>query len=108
MRPRHTGKPLMSMRMRPADLLVLVGLTLGALAVHGYHPGTEDAEIYLPGVLKRLQPSLFPYNAEFFQSHASLTAFPWVMATSIRVTHLPVAIVMLAWQVVSIFAVLLA
>src|SRR5205814_9090739 len=96
------------MRTRPADLFVLLCLTLGALAVHGYHPGAEDAQIYLPGVLKRLQPSLFPYDAEFFQSHASLTAFPWVMATSVRVTHLPVAIVMLAWQVISIFALLLA
>ena len=96
------------MRMRPADLLVLVGLTLGAVAVHGYHPGAEDAEIYLPGVLKRLQPALFPYNSEFFQSHAGLTAFPWVMVASVRATHLPLAIVMLAWQLVSIFAVLLA
>src|SRR5436190_6097630 len=96
------------MRMRSADVLALIGLTLVAFAVHGYHPGAEDAEIYLPGVLKRLQPSLFPYDAEFFQSRASLTAFPWVMATSVRVTHLPVAIVMLAWQVISIFALLLA
>src|SRR5439155_20264175 len=54
------------------------------------------------------QPSLFPYDAEFFQSHASLTAFPWVMAASVRVTHLPVGGVMLAWHIVSIFAVLLA
>src|SRR5947207_2530825 len=96
------------MRTRPADLFGLLGLTLCALAVHGYHPGAEDAEIYLPGVLKRLQPSLFPYNAEFFQSHASLTAFPWVMAASVRATHLPVGTVMLAWQLVSMFAVLWA
>jgi len=96
------------MRMRSADLLVLIGLTLAAFAVHGYHPGAEDAEIYLPGVLKRLQPALFPYNAEFFQSHAGLTAFPWVMAASVRATHLPLSVVLLAWQLVSIFAVLVA
>src|SRR5213592_4262088 len=95
-------------RIRNSEFLVLAGLTLGALAVHGYHPGAEDAEIYLPGVLKRLQPTLFPYNAEFFQSHAGLTAFPTIVAASVRVTHLPLAVVVLAWQVVSILAVLVA
>src|SRR4051794_31688532 len=96
------------MRTRSADLLVLAALTLGALAVHGYHPGAEDAEIYLPGVLKRLQPALFPYNAEFFQSHAGLTAFPAIVAASVRATHLPVSVVLLGWQLLSIFGVLLA
>jgi hypothetical protein len=96
------------MRPRSTDLLVLAGLTFAAVAVHGYHPGAEDAEIYLPGVLKRLEPMLFPYNAEFFQSHASLTAFPDVMAASVRATRLPLAVVMLLWQLLSIFAVLLA
>src|SRR5438309_1872476 len=95
-------------RLQLQDLLTLSGIAIGAVGVHGYHPTSEDAEIYLPAILKRLQPSLFPYNAEFFQSHAGLTAFPSLMAMSIRLTHLPVAVVMLAWHVVSIFVVLLA
>jgi len=96
------------MRMRSADVLVLGGLTVVALTIHGYHPYAEDAEIYLPGVLKRLEPSLFPHNAEFFQSHAGLTAFPAIVAASVRATHVALPVMLLAWQLLSIFAVLLA
>jgi len=31
-----------------------------AWLVHGYHPYVEDAEIYLPGIEKIVNPSLFP------------------------------------------------
>ena len=52
-----------------------MALTAGAVLVHGYHGGAEDAEIYLPGVLKQLNPSLFPWNTRFFDSHAGMTLF---------------------------------
>lgn len=57
--------------------------------MHGYHPFAEDAEIYLPGVEKILNPKLFPAGQEFFASHASLTLFPNLIAFSLPVTHLP-------------------
>jgi len=60
--------------------LILLLLTAGALLVEGYHPWAEDAEIYLPGIEKILQPELFPFNAQFFQSHAHLTLFPNLVA----------------------------
>ena len=41
-------------KFRTGFLLLL--LTAGALLVHGYHPYAEDAEIYLPGVEKILNP----------------------------------------------------
>src|SRR5262245_6736992 len=65
----------------------------------GYHPGVEDTEIYLPGILKQLQPTLFPYNTELFASHADMTLFPNVMAASIRVAHVSVGTAMLPWHV---------
>ncbi|MGA8868685.1 MAG: hypothetical protein WB510_17045 [Candidatus Sulfotelmatobacter sp.] len=83
-------------------------LTVGALAVHGYHPFAEDAEIYLPGVERILHPGLFPVGQEFFESHASLTLFPNLIAFSLRVTHLPLVWGLLLWQVASIFLLLLA
>jgi len=92
--------------LRVKDLGILVGLTLGAFFLDGYHPGVEDAEIYLPGILKRLNPALFPYNSEFFQSHAHMTLFPELIAGSIRVLHLPVGIGMLGWQLLCIFLLL--
>jgi hypothetical protein len=83
-------------------------LALGALAVHGYHPYAEDAEIYLPGVEKILDPSLFPVGTEFFESHASLTLFPHLIAASVRVTHLPFDYALFGWHLASLFLLLLA
>ena len=76
--------------------------------MQGYHPFSEDAEIYLPGVEKILHPELFPVGQEFFKSHAHLTLFPNVVAFSLRVTHLPMEAGLLLWHVASIFLLLLA
>ncbi|MFN7999152.1 MAG: DUF6798 domain-containing protein [Bryobacteraceae bacterium] len=85
-----------------------MAITVAAFPVHGYHPGVEDAEIYLPGILKLVRPTLFPRNAEFFQSHAGMTLFPNVIAVSIRLTHTPVAFAMMGWQCLSILWLLYA
>ena len=79
-----------------------------ALLVHGYHPYAEDAEIYLPGVLKILNPRLFPTNAEFFGEHAGHTLYPNLIALSVRATHLPLPWIALLWQMASIFLLLAA
>ena len=60
--------------------VALLVLTALALLVHGYHPYAEDAEIYLPGVLKILNPSLYPLNADFFGEHAGHSFFPNLIA----------------------------
>jgi hypothetical protein len=93
-------------RLRTPALLAL--MSFAALLVHGYHPGAEDGEIYLPGILKLLHPALFPHDGAFFASHAGMTAFPWLIATSIRVTHLWPHVVLLLWHVLSIFLTLWA
>jgi|SRR5882762_732254 len=85
---------------------LLLALTVAAIAVQGYHPATEDAEIYTPGILKLLHPELFPYNAQFFQSHAHLTVFPNLIAGSVRLLHLPLSVMLLVWQVVTTFLLL--
>ena len=93
--------------LRGKGLGALAGLTVGAFFLDGYHPGVEDAEIYLPGILKRLHPTLFPYNSEFFESHAHMTLFPQLIAGSLRMFHLPVGVGMLGWQLLCIFLLLL-
>jgi len=84
----------------------LLVLTAVALLIHGYHPYAEDAEIYLPGVQKILNPSLFPLNADFFSEHAGHTLYPHLIAASVRITHLPLPWVAFLWQIVSIFLML--
>jgi len=88
--------------------LWLMLLAAATLFVHGYHPYAEDAEIYLPGVERILNPALFPVGQEFFQSHAHMTLFPNLVALSIRITHLPFECVLLVWHLASIFLLLYA
>jgi len=87
--------------------LVLLLLTAGAILVHGYHPWVEDAEIYLPGVEKILNPALFPFNAQFFEAHAHLTLFSDLIAASVRWSHLRLETLLFLWQIVSVFLLLL-
>ncbi len=86
----------------------LLMLTFVALLIHGYHPFAEDAEIYLPGVLKILNPSLFPANAQFFGEHAGHTLYPNLIALSVRITHLPLPWAAFLWHLISIFLLLAA
>jgi hypothetical protein len=41
-------------------------LTAAALAIHGYHLGVKDGEIFIPAAKKLLNPELYPYGDEFF------------------------------------------
>jgi len=86
----------------------LVFLTAAALLIQGYHPYAEDAEIYLPGVLKLLNPTLFPTHAEFFAEHAAHSLYPRLIAALVRVSHLPLPWVTFLFQVASIFLLLAA
>jgi hypothetical protein len=97
-----------SLGLKLKDFFLLSLLTLGALLVHGYHPWAEDAEIYLPGVEKTLHPELFPFNAQFFESHAHLTFFPNLIAASVRLSHISLEVALFCWQIISIFLLLLA
>ena len=76
--------------------------------MHGYHPYAEDAEIYLPGIKKLLHPALYPSGNEFFESHASLTFFPNLIAASVRLSHIPFDYAIFIWYLASIFLLLLA
>ena len=98
------------MRTSPSSNRRMGGLLLlafVALVIHGYHPYAEDAEIYLPGVLKRLNPTLFPANAVFFGEHASYSLYSKLIASLVRLTHLPLPWVTLLCQFASIFLLLL-
>jgi hypothetical protein len=100
------AKPVFSVHPKAKDLAILFFLTAAAILVHGYHPFVEDAEIYVPGIKKLLNPALYPFNDGFFASHAKMTLFPNLIACSVRITHLPLEWTLLAWHVVCIFLLL--
>jgi hypothetical protein len=70
--------------------------------VIGYHPGIEDDCIYLSAVKSNLNPSLYPKDADFFRLQAQGTLFDECVAGFVQVTHIPVAVSSLLWQLVSI------
>jgi hypothetical protein len=86
----------------------LLALTAAALLIHGYHPYAEDAEIYLPGILKILDPGLFSLNASFFGEHAGHSLYPNLIAASVRIGHLPLVWGLLLWQVAALLLFLAA
>jgi hypothetical protein len=98
----------LSSRPGPKQIAVLLLLTAAAILVHGYHPYVEDAEIYVPGIKRALNPPLYPRNPDFFASHARLTLFPNLIAGSVRITHVPLGWTLLLWQFFCIFLLLLA
>ncbi len=88
--------------------LWLLLLTAVATLIHGYHLGTDDAEIYVAAVKKAVDPSLFPFGSQFFMSHGRLSLFSNLVAFSSRLTHLPIDTTIFLWHVSSIFLLLLA
>lgn len=94
--------------MKRRAYLILLLLTFGALLVHGYHPYAEDAEIYVPGIVKILHPAYYPFGQEFFESHARMTLFPNLVAWSVRSTHLSLQWTLFLWHLASIYLLLLA
>ena len=87
-----------------ANHVVRLGsITLAAVMIHGYHLGADDAAIYVPGIKKAADPSLFPFGSEFFMSHAHLSLFPNLVGGSARLTHLPVDLIIFLWHILSIY-----
>src|SRR5271155_1548820 len=83
-------------------------LTALAVVVHGYHLGPDDGAVYLPAVLKVIHPGLYPYGAEFFQSHARLSLFTAVVGASARLSRLSPDWIIFLWHLATIFAFLFA
>jgi len=99
------------MQSAPAQKLPLVRLGLlaaAAVAIHGYHLGVDDAEIYIPAASKLLHPDLFPYGSEFFLSHERLSLFAPILAWTARLTHLSTDATIFLWYLVTLFTTLLA
>jgi len=53
-------------------LLAVSALTF---LVHGYHPFADDAGLYVAGVKKLLDPSLFPVGMRFILSETRIESF---------------------------------
>ena len=86
------------MAQRARRLLCLVLVTVGAMAVLGYHPGVEDDATYLATIKHDLNPQLYPHDLPFVAVQLQLTLFDKAVAASVRASHLSLATVCLLWQ----------
>lgn len=79
-----------------------------AVLAEGYHLGVDDGEIYIPAIKKVFNPRLYPFGAEFFESHAHLSLFSPLVGYSARLLHVSVESAVLFWHVGCIFLILIA
>jgi Domain of unknown function (DUF6798) len=81
----------------------LAALAPVVFLIHGYHPYSDDASIYVPGIQKLLNPSLYKLDAPFVVSNTHLSIFAHLLAAVVVVTHVPLPIMLLVTHLVSIF-----
>lgn len=78
-------------------------LTLSALAIHGYHPYSEDGGIYLAAAEHALHPQLFPHLPQFADAHVTCVFFSRIMAGIATLTHLSLTWVFFLAYIVSLY-----
>ncbi len=75
--------------------------------MNGYHYGIEDMGIYLPAIKKIINPSLYPYDANFFLLFTRWTLFHQAVAGVVHVTHISQEALLFYLHIISVFLVLL-
>ena len=87
---------------------MLAVLTLASFLAEGYHYAADDGAIFVPSVIQKLHPKLYPVNGAFFQAHGHLSLFPLLASGLARVFGGSVEWSLLAWQLIGIFVLLSA
>jgi len=83
-------------------------LTLAALAIHGFHPYAEDGGLYLTGIKRMLDPTLYEASREFVLGHIRFSLFAPGIAWVVRGSGLPLMTVVLLVHLASIWLTLFA
>ncbi len=92
-------------KQHPAIIIAL--LTPAVLLVHGYHPLADDGAVYVSGIKKLVDPSLYQTDAVFASSPTQFSIFAHVLAPLVRWGHVPLPALLLVCQLASIFLFLL-
>jgi hypothetical protein len=88
--------------------LVVSGLVVLVLAIHGYHPWAEDGGLYAAGIKHLLRPELYPHSTEFVAEHLRFSLFAPAVAQVTRWSHLPLDWVLFLLYCVSLWTTLYA
>jgi hypothetical protein len=87
---------------------LITGLTALALIVHGFHPFAEDGGLYLAGVKRVLDPTLYASGPEFVLGHLRFSLFAPAVAWLARASGMQLETLLLALHLLSIWATLWA
>ena len=90
------------------DALLLLALTLAAVAIHGYHYGVQDQFLYVPAIKQHVNPELYPRDGALFQVHTRVMALDDLVALSMRATGLPADWAVFLWHLLSLYVLLFA
>src|SRR5574339_476637 len=97
----------MNQRIQPRDFALLGMLTMAALLLHGYHLGVQDQAIYLPAIKKALDPSLYPFDAQFFLSQTQWMYTNQIIVWLTRLSGISLEWVMFLFHIACVYLVLL-
>jgi len=102
------GAALRSVETQWSLRFLFIGLlTPAVLVIHGYHPLADDGAVYVAGIKKLAEPSLYQSDAVFVSSPTHFSIFAHVLAAMLRWGHLPLPFLLLLCQLASIFLFLL-
>ena len=87
---------------RRLDAALVACLTCFALAIHGFHPYAEDGGVYIPGIKRLLMPGLYGAAPAFVLAPTRTSLFAPLVAGLVRLTHVPLAWMLLMLYVVSV------
>ncbi|HUZ97504.1 MAG TPA: hypothetical protein VMU57_21575 [Edaphobacter sp.] len=93
--------------LRVAYVLVTI-LTALVLMVHGYHPYAEDGGLYMAGVKRLLDPTLYPYGTAFVTEHLRFSLFAPMVAALVHWSHLTLPVVLLSLYLATVWLTLFA
>jgi hypothetical protein len=99
------GAPVRLPHAGDSPLATIALLTPVVLLVHGYHPLADDGAVYVTGIKKLANPSLYRSDAVFATSPTRLSIFAHVLAPLLHWGGLPV--LLLVCHMASIFLFLL-
>jgi hypothetical protein len=72
---------------RSAPLVGLISIL--TVLLHGFHPYSQDGSIYVAGIKRQIDASLYPGDYAFLQGHLRLSLFSWLMSFLIQHLHIP-------------------
>jgi hypothetical protein len=105
--PRQAGAGWGTLQLLPTQfpLATITLLTPAVLLVHGYHPLADDGAVYVTGIKRLANPSLYRSDSAFATSPTRFSMFAHVLAPLLHWSSLPV--LLLVCHVASIFLFLL-